>query len=64
MGRASVVYHEGIADYDFGLEYEVRGDRFPRYLKLLEAKGVFAKDVDLIKPEPADDADLMLVHTE
>ena len=31
MGKASIVYDKGIADYDFGLEYEVRGDRFPRY---------------------------------
>ena len=48
MGKTSIVYHEGIADYDFGLEYEVRGDRFPRYLKLLESKGVFNGDIDLV----------------
>jgi acetoin utilization protein AcuC len=64
MGKASIVYDKGIADYDFGLEYEVRGDRFPRYLNLLESKELFGEDIDLVKPEPATDEDLLLVHSQ
>lgn len=59
------MYDEGIADYDFGPEYELKGDRFPRYLKLLEAEGVFNKEgVILVKPKPATDEDLLLVHSK
>lgn len=65
MDRFAIVYDEGIAEYDFGEEYSLRGDRFPRYLRLLESEGVLNRqDIELVKPVAADDSDLMLVHTE
>jgi acetoin utilization protein AcuC len=59
------VYHEGIQDYDFGPEHELKGDRFPRYIKLLETKGVLKQEgIEVYTPEPATDEDLMLVHSK
>lgn len=63
--RVCIVYHEGIADYDFGPEYELKGDRFPRYLKLLETEGVLEYEgIDVITPGPASDDDLLMVHSQ
>ncbi len=63
-GRVCIVYHEGIADYDFGPESELQGDRFPRYLKLLETEGVLKREsIDIVTPKPATDQDLLLVHS-
>jgi acetoin utilization protein AcuC len=65
MKKYAVIYDEGIAEYDFGEGYSLRGDRFPRYLRLLESEGIFKRqDVIQVKPKAADDSDLMLVHTE
>jgi acetoin utilization protein AcuC len=62
--RACIVYHEGIKDYDFGPDYELKGDRFPRYLKLLEREAIFSREgIDLVSPKSATDDDLLLVHT-
>ncbi len=64
MDKHAVVYHEGIAEYDFGEEYSLRGDRFPRYIHLLESEGVLGRlGIELLVPEPADDDDLGLIHT-
>jgi acetoin utilization protein AcuC len=63
--RVCIVYHEGIKDYDFGPEYELKGDRFPRYIKLLETQGILKREgIDIYTPEPATDEDLMLVHSK
>lgn len=65
MKKYAVIYDEGIAEYDFGEGYSLRGDRFPRYLKLLESKGILNRpDVELLRPKAADDRDLMLVHSK
>jgi acetoin utilization protein AcuC len=64
VDKHAIVYHEGIAEYDFGEEYSLRGDRFPRYIHLLESEGVLNRlGIELLVPEPADDNDLGLVHT-
>ena len=64
MDKFAIVYHEGIAEYDFGEEYSLRGDRFPRYLKLLQSEGILNRpDMSLLTPKPAEDSDLILVHT-
>ncbi len=63
MDKASIVYDEGIADYDFGADYSPLGDRFPRYLHLLKSEGVFDNSVRLVSPKPATDDDLSLAHT-
>ena len=64
MRKLAIVYHEGIADYDFGAGHPFRGDRFPKYMDLLKAKGLLdIKEVHLIEPRPAEDPDLTLVHT-
>jgi acetoin utilization protein AcuC len=65
VDKTAIVYHEGIAEYDFGEDYSLRGDRFPRYLRLLETDGILKQpDVELIKPEAANNKDLELVHTK
>ena len=62
--KASIVYDEGIALYDFGSDQEMRGDRFPRYLKLLESRGILDLErVSLVKPKSATIDDLLLVHS-
>ncbi|MCX6649857.1 MAG: hypothetical protein NTV61_10810 [Candidatus Bathyarchaeota archaeon] len=64
MKRYAIVYDKGIAGYDFGEEYALRGDRFLRYLRLLEQLDIFKRpDLILVKPKAVDDSDLMLVHT-
>ena len=64
MDKAAVIYHEGIAEYDFGEGHSMRGDRFPRYIKLLQETGVFSNlGVKLLAPVKATDRDLELVHT-
>jgi acetoin utilization protein AcuC len=63
-GRVCIVYNEGIVDYDFGPESELQGDRFPRYLKLLETENVLKREgIDIVTPKPAADQDLLLVHS-
>jgi acetoin utilization protein AcuC len=65
VDKTAIVYHEGIAEYDFGEDYSLRGDRFPRYLRLLENEGILKRpDLELIKPEAANNKDLELVHTK
>lgn len=65
MKKYVLIYDEGIAEYDFGEGYSLRGDRFPRYLRFLESEGILNRpDVELVKPKAADDSDLMLVHSE
>ena len=64
MDKVSIVYDEGISEYDFGEEYSMRGDRFPRYLQLLKSEGILDRpEVSLVTPSPAIDDDLVLVHT-
>ena len=64
MDKVSIVYDEGISEYDFGEEFALRGDRFPRYLQLLKLEGVFDRpELSLVSPTPATDDDLALVHT-
>jgi acetoin utilization protein AcuC len=63
--RVCIVYHEGTKDYDFGPEYELKGDRFPRYIQLLEEQGILKKEnIDIYTPEPATKKDLLLVHSK
>ena len=65
MDRYAIVYDEGIAEYDFGEGYSLRGDRFPRYLSLLKSEGVLNRpNIELVRPKAADDSDLLLVHSE
>lgn len=64
MEKISIVYDEGISEYDFGEEYSLRGDRFPRYLQLLKSEKVLDDpEVSVVSPKPATDEDLALVHS-
>ena len=65
MKPTVIIYHEGIAKYDFGPGHHFRGDRFPRYIRLLEEKGVIHRPgVQLQEPRPAGREDLLMVHSE
>jgi acetoin utilization protein AcuC len=63
MEPVAIVYHDGMAGYDFGRGHPFRGDRFPKFIKLLEDQGLLSDPrVKLIEPEPADDDVLGLIH--
>jgi acetoin utilization protein AcuC len=65
MDPAAIVYHEGMAEYDFGRGHVFRGDRFPKFMKLLEELGLLSDSrVQLVEPSPADDDVLELIHHE
>ncbi len=65
MDHTAIVYHSDVSEYDFGLGHPFRGDRFPRFIKLLEAKGLlYLPDVELVEPEAANNSDLQLVHSD
>ena len=65
MDRAAIVYHEGVAEYDFGPGHPFRGDRFPRFMRLLEEHGILdLPGVKLFEPEAAGDGDLRLAHSD
>lgn len=65
MVSLAIVYHQAISDYDFGPGHPFRGERFPRYMRLLRERGILdLQGVELHEPEAAEDRDLLLVHTE
>ena len=65
MDRVAIVYHSGVAEYDFGPGHPFRGDRFPRFMRLLDAHGLLSRpEVRLVEAEAAGDADLLLVHSD
>jgi len=65
MDPVAIIYHEGVANYDFGWGHPFRGERFPRFMKLIEEKGLLDDPkVSLHEPEPATNDDLLLVHAE
>jgi acetoin utilization protein AcuC len=65
MNRVAIVHHGGVEGYDFGPGHPFRGGRFPRFMKLLEERGILLHpDVKLVEPEAADDSDLHLVHPD
>jgi len=65
VDRIAIVYHGGVAEYDFGPGHPFRGDRFPRFMRLLESHGLLSRpEIRLVEPEAAGDADLRLVHSD
>ncbi|UCH57743.1 MAG: histone deacetylase family protein [Candidatus Bathyarchaeota archaeon] len=61
----AIVYHEGVSDYDFGGGHPFRGDRFPRFMRLLDSQGMLSHPlVTVVEPKPAGDPDLQLIHPE
>jgi acetoin utilization protein AcuC len=65
MKDIAIVYHEGVADYDFGQGHPFRGDRFPRFIKLIKEHGILdLPSVELFEPELAVDEDLRLAHSD
>jgi len=65
MDRISIVYHRGIADYDFGSDYPIRGKKFPLYLELLKSRGLLKRyRIEIVEPKAAVKEDLLLVHSE
>jgi acetoin utilization protein AcuC len=63
LNRIGIVYHEKISEYDFGPGHPFRGNRFKKYMDLLEEKGILYKEgIEIIKQEPATDEELQLIH--
>jgi acetoin utilization protein AcuC len=65
MDPVAIVYHEEVVGYDFGRGHPFRGDRFSKFMTLVDEKGLLVDPyVSVVKPEPASDHDLSLVHPE
>jgi acetoin utilization protein AcuC len=65
MDRTAIVYSDEIAGYDFGPSHPFRGERFPRYMKLIREKGLVSRpEISLLDADAADDRDLLLAHSE
>lgn len=65
MEPIEIVYHKGVAEYDFGLGHPFRGDRFARFMRLIKEYSLLSDPrLGLVEPEPASDADFLLVHSE
>ena len=65
MEPVAIVYHEGVAGYDMGRGSPFRGDRFPKFMRLIEERGLLSHPgVTLVEPQPADDGVLGLIHPE
>jgi acetoin utilization protein AcuC len=61
----AIVYHKGIVKYDFGEGHPFRGERFPRYMDIIDSHGLLGEGgMILFEPEPATDEDLAMVHTQ
>ena len=65
MDRITIVYHNGIADYDFGSESPIRGKKFPGYLELLKTRDILKRfQINIVEPKIAGEEDLLLIHSE
>ncbi|MGD2200218.1 MAG: histone deacetylase family protein [Candidatus Bathyarchaeota archaeon] len=65
MGSSAIVYHPDVKGYDFGPGHPFRGERFSRFMALLERHGIF-NDTGIcrVKPGPAENGLLSLAHSE
>jgi len=65
VNRIAIVYHKGIADYDFESDPTIGGKKFPHYLELLKSRGLLKRfRIEIIEPKTADKEDLLLIHSE
>jgi acetoin utilization protein AcuC len=63
MKPVAVVYNKCVVGYDFGRGHPFRGDRFPKFIKLAEEKGLFCDpQVLLIEQKPATEDEIALIH--
>lgn len=63
--RTLITYHEKFAEYDFGVNHPLRGDRFTIAMEFFTRKGLFnLPNITLIRPEPISREMLLKVHTK
>ena len=63
--NTALLYHNNLTKYSFGVGHPFSGDRFIAFFNFFESKFDFLKNkLEIIKPNPATDDDLGLVHTE
>ena len=63
--KASLVYNPEVRNYNFGEIHPFRGERFEIFVDFIKEKVPnFKNYFEEIKPSPADDEDLKLVHSE
>lgn len=58
-----ILYREELREYDFGEGHPFRGERFENFIKFFKEK-LREKNFEFIKPQPATDEDLKLVHSQ
>jgi acetoin utilization protein AcuC len=62
--KSAIVYHGGLVEYDFGPGHPFRGDRFTKFMRLVEEHNLLSDpNLELVEPSPADDSDLLLIHS-
>lgn len=65
MKRFALLYHREIRKYDFGECHPFRGDRFQVFMDFFGERFIPFKDrFEIIKPQPATEQILKLVHSE
>ena len=60
--KATVIFSEGLRDYDFGEGHPYRGDRYDGFISLFNEKLEHNPSFSVMEPEYATDDDLLLVH--
>ena len=58
-----IVYHEDYNKYDLGVDHPLLGDKPRRTIDFFREKSLIG-DLQVFKPAPAEDKDLLRVHTE
>jgi len=61
--KAALVYDEALQRYDFGPGHPFRGDRYKDFFTLFSHAFADSSLFDIVRPQPAHEEDLLLVHT-
>ena len=63
--KTALIYHENLKEYSFGENHPFKGDRFSSFWDFFQKTfSSFENKFEIIKPEPASDTLLELVHTQ
>lgn len=61
--KVALIYSDGLSKYDFGSGHPFRGDRFLNFIRLFRELKLHENPIfRVVKPKPANESDLLLVH--